>query len=70
MIIIVDDKTGGISICRLTWDDVFLISHLLLDKSIETKNPTIKKHAEHLLTAFESAAKSIIESTGNTEMDI
>ena len=66
MLVIVVDKTEAVSICDLTWADVFLISQLLLKKSVETNNPLIKKQADHLLTAFEAAAKSIIESTGNT----
>lgn len=65
MIVIVDDKTDSISICDLTWADIFLISSLLLNKMVESKNPLTKKHADLLLTAFESAAGRIIKSTGN-----
>jgi len=65
MLIVVDDKTDTTSIYGLEWSDVFLISHLLLARSFETKNPLIKKRADQLLVAFESATRSIIESTDN-----
>jgi len=65
MLVIVDDKTDTTSICGLEWADVFLISNLLLVRWFETKNPLIKKQADQLLVAFESAARDIIESTDN-----
>lgn len=44
---------------ELAWADVFLISSLLLNESVETNNPEI----ELLLSRFEAAARNIITQT-------
>jgi len=48
----------------MVWADVFLISSLLLNESIEASAPAIKWQADRLLVCFEAAAQNIIESTG------
>ena len=51
-------KAGGEY--ELAWADVFLISSVLLNESVETNNPEI----ELLLSRFEAAAKNIITTVG------
>jgi len=63
MLIIVDEKTDTISLCGLSWDQLFFLDAMLIKTIFETNNRDIRKNANQLLQACEAAEVSICENT-------
>jgi len=63
MIIIVDEKSDTVSICGISWDQLFFLDAILIKTLFESKNRQVRQNAHELLNACEAAELSITENT-------
>jgi uncharacterized membrane protein len=69
MIVIVEDKSDTVSLCGLTWPQIFILTSTLMDASEETNRPEVRKVINNILTGCVAATQVILPTIGSSGAD-